>query len=584
MKKIIPIMLLSLLICDISSAKNTVDNSKLFLVGGGLKTCSSMASKNCSTQSNLTKTNLNNTKKSALYSINDSTIKLLDSHWPIEFESTNKQKIIKVLRKIKKAEPTKIITPSILKSLFKKYDDHNIISKLNDAEYYSMLDLLEQPVLENGSDIRLKEGVDLANSTHLFSTEIYKAFVQLAQNTKLNEKPNIIVLTASARDPFEAADFYQEVFTQAGANTTWLPLDATLNALLQQPGERQQVCQQLSSTRAQIQGSFNREFVYPDLTKLQLEACLSPDDMLKKIIHADGIFINGGDQSLTLKALVNKDGTDSEALKIMQQKLKNGNLVVGGTSAGTAVMSGGTFDKSPIVMITNGQSNTAVVRGAKKDVLPIEGCQKSDRCNQDLLNDDLTYRSSGGIGLFQWGILDTHFSERGRQGRLAKLARDTHTLFAFGVDEATALVVEHINSEQIELSVIGQSGVFIIENSMPTDKEEAVLTHYITRDDKVSLNNKQLNFEWASWKTQPTETAEFPDNVTDIFAGKRYQQTTELLCRTHNQAASATSSWNNKTKTISIQKRDNAISRYGAISWDNLTTGYCSYQNYLFSF
>lgn len=576
-------MLLLTFNCSVLPAKTTLNNSKLFLVGGGLKTCSSMAPKNCTQQSLFNETSWKNAKKNAIYSINDNTIKLLSNTWPKKFGSANKKNIIKILTTIKKSEVSEDVTPSKLKALFKQYDHHNIINKLNDAEYYLMLDILEQPVFAKDGKTRLQERVELNNSSHLFSTEIYKTFVNLTKNISSSDKPKILVLTASARDPFEAVDFYVAVFTQAGANTTWLPLDATLNNLLQQPDERQQVCQQLSATRLTIQGSINREFVYPDLAEQQLQACLSPDEMLSELSSADGIFINGGDQSLTLKALVNKDGTDSKALKIIKQKLATSSLVIGGTSAGTAVMSGGIFNKSPIVMITNGQSNTAVVRGAKKDVLPMEGCQKSGRCSQDLLNDDLTYRSSGGLGLFHWGILDTHFSERGRQGRLAKLALDTNTLFAFGVDEATALVVDNINGEQIELSVVGQSGVFIIENSLNTTKKEAVLSHYITRDDKITLSHNTLKFELPSWKTLQSDSAELPSQVPEIFKGKRYQQTTELLCRTNNLEISASSSWNNKTKPISIKKLDNAVSRYGVISWDNITKGYCSYQNYRLS-
>ena len=60
---------------------------------------------------------------------------------------------------------------------------------------------------------------------------------------------------------------------------------------------------------------------------------------------------------------------------------------------------------------------------------------------------DLTYRAGGGSGLFNIGILDTHFSERDREARLALLTAYTGTRFGFGVDEATALMVNTTEEE-----------------------------------------------------------------------------------------------------------------------------------------
>ena len=58
----------------------------------------------------------------------------------------------------------------------------------------------------------------------------------------------------------------------------------------------------------------------------------------------------------------------------------------------------------------------------------------------------LTGYGPGGIGLFGHGLLDTHFANRGRHGRLIQLLVDSSdvtrgAMRAFGVDENTALVV-----------------------------------------------------------------------------------------------------------------------------------------------
>ena len=578
MKQTALIMLLLSSITTLSHANTTKVKSKLFLVGGGLKSCSSMAIKNCNSIALASNPQLTQAKTTSLYKVDKKTVNLINVFWPKSFNDDNLQQIIQLLTAISTDEKSSLLAKSQLKTLLKRYDDQHTISKLNDAEYYLLLDLLEQPVLTNNGTTRLKELIDLTNSTNVFSTEIYQEFVRLAQEISDKKSPNVLVLTASARDPFEAVDFYQAVFSQAGADTHWLPLDATLNWLINQPGERKQICQQLTSARLKIQGSANRELVYPDLTKQQLQACLTPKIILTAIKQADGIFINGGDQSLTAKAFINEDGSDNEALTLIKSKLTNNTLVIGGTSAGTAVMSGGMYKQSNIAMITNGQSNTAVFRGAKKDVLPQEGCQKSDSCSNAVLNDDLTFNSQGGLGLFHWGIMDTHFSERGRQGRLAQLALDTKTRFAFGVDEATALVVSNINSKQPNFEVTGQSGVFIVDNHL--NKKNAVITHYITRGDRAMLTENKLVFNSASWKKVMVEQTKLPLNINHIFKGKRYQQMTKLLCLTNNHELNANTSWGERNKNIKVTKLEQAKSRYGVISFHSNNTNYCSYQNY----
>jgi len=543
-----------------------------------------MSIKNCNTKALTSNSLLKEAKSTSFYKISKKTINLFENSWPKQFSQSNKQDIITILNKINRKVSNKNHSKTELKALLMKHDGHNIINQLNDAEYYLMLDLLEQPVFKENSTLRLKEHVNLENSTNIFSTEIYREFVTLAQAISTQTKPKILVLTASARDPFEAVDFYQSAFTQAGANTLWLPLDATLNTLIQQKGERRTICKKLATTRLAVQGSINREAVYPDLTAQQLQSCLSPESILKAINNADGIFINGGDQSLTLRAFKNKDGSDNAALSLIKEKLASNSLIIGGTSAGTAVMSGGFFKGRSIAMITNGQSNTAIVRGAKKDVLPQEGCNKSGRCDQGLLNDDLTYNSLGGLGLFTWGITDTHFSERGRQGRLAKLALDTNTRFAFGVDEATALVVSDINTNNPTFNIVGQSGVFIVDNKKNNNETNSILSHYLTRGDSATINAQQLEFSFADWKSKNNENVELPKEVINIFDGKRYQQSAQLLCRTSNTKISANSKWENKMTKIQIIKQSDAMSRFGLLSNKLSPKSYCSYQNYRLSF
>jgi len=87
-------------------------------------------------------------------------------------------------------------------------------------------------------------------------------------------------------------------------------------------------------------------------------------------------------------------------------------------------------------IIPNLQHHSGVVQGATVTWEPRE--------KKDL--NALTGYGPGGIGLFGHGLLDTHFANRGRHGRLIQLLVDSAdvtrgAMRAFGVDENTALVV-----------------------------------------------------------------------------------------------------------------------------------------------
>ncbi len=47
---------------------------------------------------------------------------------------------------------------------------------------------------------------------------------------------------------------------------------------------------------------------YPELAAYQQQMCRNPDLMKQLLLEADAIFINGGDQSLTMRSLQKKPG------------------------------------------------------------------------------------------------------------------------------------------------------------------------------------------------------------------------------------------------------------------------------------
>lgn len=138
---------------------------------------------------------------------------------------------------------------------------------------------------------------------------------------------------------------------------------------------------------------------------------------LEAIENATGVFFTGGDQARITSIL--KD-TDIDAA--IHRRYAEG-IVVGGTSAGAAVM--------PDVMIVEGDSET------------------NPRVN--------VVDMGPGMGFLPGIVIDQHFSQRGRLGRLLSALAQQPAVLGFGIDENTAIVV---SGNQFE--VVGEGAVTVV--------------------------------------------------------------------------------------------------------------------------
>ena len=134
-----------------------------------------------------------------------------------------------------------------------------------------------------------------------------------------------------------------------------------------------------------------------------------------------GFWFTGGDQMRIVQALRRPDGRESPLLELVRQRLADG-AVVGGTSAGAAVMSRR--------MIAGGDSFRALLE-------PLAGGYSSteDQDGGRLFLDR-------GLGFLADGIVDQHFDRKARLGRLVRALGETGERIGLGVDEDTALVVD----------------------------------------------------------------------------------------------------------------------------------------------
>ncbi|GLC25141.1 cyanophycinase [Roseisolibacter agri] len=138
------------------------------------------------------------------------------------------------------------------------------------------------------------------------------------------------------------------------------------------------------------------------------------DSVAALLDGATGIWFGGGDQSRLTAAL---RGTKTEAAI---RRRYEGGAVVGGTSAGAAVMSAR--------MITGDERRPGGDRPVKDD-----GFMTIARDNIIL---------DAGFGLLDDAVVDQHFLRRKRHNRLMSVVLERAPHLGVGIDESTALVIE----------------------------------------------------------------------------------------------------------------------------------------------
>ncbi|RUO18978.1 hypothetical protein CWE08_10485 [Aliidiomarina iranensis] len=427
----------------------------LMLVGGSMNTCSSMAPGRCADTSWIDPEKMRTTN---FVDVSDENIQriLAEVNWQGDAEI--RAKVAEMLASAKRRFAGRSATMEDFTGFFRDLYT-NLWREVTTPQWYLIRDNLQATEQPDQHEISRPELSKEAEGADLFA-----AFAQRAKYLAdaQNQEPLVLVVTASGRDSFDAVDFYLDTFRSQGVQAQWLPIDAAFGHAVAANN-----CEAISQLREVHQQAFARERVYPWLAEQQKKACENPEMLLSLIAKAQGVFINGGDQSLTRQAFYSPNGNASSWFTAIRARMNEGMMVAGGTSAGTAVMSG-----AP--MISNGSSEAALREGAFAMAQPpAADCARFANCEPAVSANSLTYHPQGGLGLFPFGILDTHFSERGRQGRLLSLQHATGTPLGVGVDETTALLV---NAQSGEFRVQGAHGVFI--QGFPEETESGVLARF----------------------------------------------------------------------------------------------------------
>lgn len=246
--------------------------------------------------------------------------------------------------------------------------------------------------------------------------EIQKKFVEIAGG----ENARIIIIPNAGSEPQKSSESQQRDFINLGAKADYI--------------------------------LFNRETA-------------DDEENLKKMEWANAVFFLGGDQSFLTRDMLGTRLLD----KVF--KIYNNGGVVGGSSAGAAVMSE--------IMITG---NELINKDSSSSFVSI---QKGN------------IETTKGFGFIKNVIIDQHFLKRKRHNRLITLMCEHPDLIGIAIDESTAIIVKPDDT----FEVIGRNQVLVFDptesKNIRTDKTGNIgitnmKMHLLIKGDKFDLTKKEV--------------------------------------------------------------------------------------------
>ncbi len=184
-------------------------------------------------------------------------------------------------------------------------------------------------------------------------------------------------------------------------------------------------------------------------------------EYIERIKKADGVMFTGGDQ-LRLSSIFG--GT--EFLRILKNRYQNEDVVIAGTSAGAAAASAN--------MIYRGSSSEALIKGE--------------------------VQITGGLGFIENVIIDTHFVQRGRIGRLFYAVASNPGIMGIGLGEDAGLLVtkgsflEAIGSGLtilVDGRFINETNIYDVEVGSPVSIDN-LRVHVLSIFDKYDMHKHEL--------------------------------------------------------------------------------------------
>jgi cyanophycinase len=205
-----------------------------------------------------------------------------------------------------------------------------------------------------------------------------------------------------------------------------------------------------------------------DVLHIERREQATDPEVLERLRAADVVMFTGGDQ-LRLTSMLG--GTPFDDLLI--HKYRNEDFIYAGTSAGAAAASNN--------MIYQGSSSEALLKGEVK--------------------------ITSGLGLIDGVIIDTHFVQRGRIGRLFQAVVGNPKVLGIGLGEDTGLLIT--NGKQME--AIGSGLVILVDGREIKDTNltqielgepisiNHLVTHVMSKNDTFNLDTFRMTIQSSQY-------------------------------------------------------------------------------------
>lgn len=272
---------------------------------------------------------------------------------------------------------------------------------------------------------------------------------RLAQKSMAISSQYPVMIIGGAEDKANGCDILSAFFRSAGGENATIGIIPSASREPTIVGDRYyQIFQGMGAKQVQILDIRHREECDEERWLTMLKDC-------------SGIFVTGGDQ-LRLRDLI----ADTLLIKTIKEKVKRGELVLAGTSAGAAIM------------------------GEKM----IAGGSSGESPNQALV--DLTE----GLGIVPELLVDQHFHNRNRMARLLSAIAAHSDKLGVGIDEDTCIAMTGNGTFQ----VIGKGAITIIDagslsrTSAAAADETAPLSlhnlkvHVLNQGDRYDYKNRAI--------------------------------------------------------------------------------------------
>lgn len=256
----------------------------------------------------------------------------------------------------------------------------------------------------------------------------------------------IIIGGAVDKGSFTEANFHENVANNLNFFETGI-LKRIINESKHKEDSRIEIITTASNIPKEVGPEYARALQYLKATNVEImylekREQASDPAILARLKAADVVMFTGGDQ-LRLTSILG----GSPFHEMLLEKYENEDFIYAGTSAGAAAASS--------AMIYQGSSHEALLKGEVK--------------------------ITSGLGLIEGVVVDTHFVQRGRIGRLFQAVVSNPMVLGIGLGEDTGLLITNGN----EMEAIGSGLVILVDGRQIKDTN---LTQ-VELGQPVSINN-----------------------------------------------------------------------------------------------